>query len=258
MQNSQIDNSNTFDWGKTSGDYSKYRPGYPSSFYDLLSQLGIGRPQQKILDIGTGTGVLAREFAKKGSMVTGIDISPEQIEAAQNLSRHDKLTIDFRVLKAEDISDDAGSFDIISSGQSWIYFDHNKLLRKLKIIAKGGKLVLTHLSWLPFEDDIAKATEALVLKYNPNWKGAGYKKAEPNMFSSLIPFELLTFHRYKDYLPFTREGWKGRIRACRGVGAFLTSELVKQFDHDHGEMLGRLTEETFSVLHEISIHIYQI
>jgi len=60
----QIDNSRAFDWGKTSQDYAAYRAGYPESFYELLAALGVGKPGQRILDLGTGTGVLARAFAK--------------------------------------------------------------------------------------------------------------------------------------------------------------------------------------------------
>ena len=56
----EIDEGHAFDWGKTSPDYAVYRPGYPASFYTVLQALGIGTPGQDILDLGTGTGVLAR------------------------------------------------------------------------------------------------------------------------------------------------------------------------------------------------------
>jgi len=49
-----------------------YRPGYPASFYTVLQAVGIGRPGQHILDLGTGTGVLARAFAKQGAHVIGL------------------------------------------------------------------------------------------------------------------------------------------------------------------------------------------
>jgi SAM-dependent methyltransferase len=65
-----IDNEREFDWGKTSQDYAAYRSGYPESFYEVLAALGIGKPGQRILDLGTGTGVLARAFAQRGSVVT--------------------------------------------------------------------------------------------------------------------------------------------------------------------------------------------
>lgn len=258
MKINTIDNGNTFDWGKTSDDYSRYRQGYPDSFFDLLSALGIGVPEQRILDLGTGTGVLARGFAKKGAIVTGIDISPEQIEAAKTLSAKSALDIKFIVSPAENIDFKPDSFDIVSSGQSWIYFNHAILIEKLKTIASNGKLVLTHLNWLPFQDAIAQETEKLVLKFNPDWKGAGHRKLEPYSFDTLNQLELLTFHKYNEALPFSRESWMGRIRACRGVGAFLSKEKVVEFDREHSNLLSKIADEKFSILHEISVHVFKI
>jgi 2-polyprenyl-3-methyl-5-hydroxy-6-metoxy-1,4-benzoquinol methylase len=52
----------------------------------VLAALGIGQPGQRILDLGTGTGVLARAFAKRGAVVTGVDIAANQIAAAAALA----------------------------------------------------------------------------------------------------------------------------------------------------------------------------
>jgi 2-polyprenyl-3-methyl-5-hydroxy-6-metoxy-1,4-benzoquinol methylase len=80
---STIDNDRNIDWGSTSGDYRLFRPGPPQDFYDRLHALGVGLPAQRILDLGTGTGVIALELARRGAIATGIDIAPEQIEEAR-------------------------------------------------------------------------------------------------------------------------------------------------------------------------------
>src|SRR4029453_1440540 len=98
----EIDEGHAFDWGKTSPDYAVYRPGYPASFYTVLQAMGIGTPGQHILDLGTGTGVLARAFAKQGAHVTGVDIAVAQIVAAQQLAAQDHLDIRFSTCAAED------------------------------------------------------------------------------------------------------------------------------------------------------------
>ena len=46
-----VDPGMDIDWGKTSLDYARYRPGPPSSFYAKLLTLGIGKKNQKILDL---------------------------------------------------------------------------------------------------------------------------------------------------------------------------------------------------------------
>jgi 2-polyprenyl-3-methyl-5-hydroxy-6-metoxy-1,4-benzoquinol methylase len=74
MELSRIDNGREFDWSKTTDDYSTYRTEYPRSLFDLLTALGVGRPGQTILDLGTGTAALARTFARQGAQVTALDI----------------------------------------------------------------------------------------------------------------------------------------------------------------------------------------
>ena len=76
---------------------------------------------------------------------------------------------------AEDAEFPAQSFDIISCGQSWLYFDTQRMMPLVKTWLKpGGKLVLTYLSWLPRKDSIAQASEQLILRYNPQWTDADF------------------------------------------------------------------------------------
>ncbi|MCI0583479.1 MAG: class I SAM-dependent methyltransferase, partial [Chloroflexi bacterium] len=66
-----FDGGRAIDWGKTAADYAAHRPGPPETFYEKLAALGVGLKGQRILDLGTGTGVLARSFARRGSVVSG-------------------------------------------------------------------------------------------------------------------------------------------------------------------------------------------
>ena len=70
-----------FDWGRTSGDYAKYRDIYPDVFYKKIVDRGLCVEGQEVLDLGTGTGVLPRNMYRYGAHWTGTDISPEQIDS---------------------------------------------------------------------------------------------------------------------------------------------------------------------------------
>lgn len=85
MKIKNIDEGKSFDWGKTSEDYAKYRDIYPEEFYRYILKLGLCKDGQKVLDIGTGTGVLPRNMYAYGAKWVGTDIAENQIEQAKNL-----------------------------------------------------------------------------------------------------------------------------------------------------------------------------
>lgn len=254
-----LDGGRAIDWGKTSADYSQHRPGPPVSFYNRLKALGIGLPEQSILDLGTGTGVLARRFAQQGATVCGIDISPGQIDTARQLAVRELLKIDFRVSPAEKTPFDEETFDVITANQCWFYFKEDEAIAEVKRLLKpGGVLMTSHFSWLPRLDKIAKKTEELVLKYNPEWSTGDWDGEIPAMPKwAEAKFKLRAMFFYDEPIPFTRESWCGRVRACRGIGAALSAEEVKKFDAEHRKALEKMAPPEFTVLHRLDAHIMQ-
>ncbi|MBK24077.1 MAG: SAM-dependent methyltransferase [Halobacteriovorax sp.] len=254
-----IDPGMTIDWGKTSRDYAKYRPGPPPSFYIKMQECGIGLRDQSILDLGTGTGVLAREFAKNGANVTGLDISSEQVAMASSLAKDEKLEINFVASDANKLPFEDNSFEAITANQCFLYFDKEKVIPEIKRLLKNGGLFSTsHFCWLPLIDNTAKKTEELILKHNPNWTAHSYSGEIPKFPTwAQNEFELAGHFIYDEEVAFTWESWCGRIRACRGVGAALSPEDVKKFDDEHLELLKNLVPENFTVTHRIDAHIYR-
>jgi 2-polyprenyl-3-methyl-5-hydroxy-6-metoxy-1,4-benzoquinol methylase len=250
------------DWGKTSADYNLYRPGYPDSFYDKLAALGIGLRGQRILDLGTGTGVLARKFAKRGCTVTAVDISENQISAAQKLTQEEGLDINFFVSVAESTHLPDKTFDVITAGSCWLYFDKSIVIPEVKrLLYPHGFLMTCTLVWLPYEDRIAQKTEELILRYNPHWTGAGFQ-FQPETHTvpkwSLHDFHMTSFHTYRVSIEFTRESWRGRMRTCRGVGASLSQKEIEAFDKEHAQLLNTIAAEKFTIVHLIWFHVFQV
>jgi SAM-dependent methyltransferase len=251
------DGGRTIDWGHTSHDYSQYRPGPPDSFYEVLRGLGLGLAGQRILDLGTGTGALARRFATQGCRVTGVDISQEQIAAARNLARSSALEIDFRVAPAEQTGLPEAAFDVITACQSWLYFKKPAAcIEARRLLAPGGRLLTAHLCWLPRLDPLAQASEELVLRFNPAWTGADFSGDIPTSLPwSKDFFRVSAMFFYDEPIEFTRDQWRGRIRACRGIGASLSKDEVARFDSEHQTLLDRTVPDRFSVLHRIDCHV---
>jgi SAM-dependent methyltransferase len=258
MQRSDaIDGGRPFDWSRTSADYARWRSGPPRSFYDRLAAAGIGLPGQRLLDLGTGTGLLAREFARRGAQVVGVDLAAEQIAAAREAAAGEALPVEFRVAPAEDTGLPAASFDAITANQCWMYFDAPRATVEVRrLLAPGGLLCVSHFNWLPRPSEIARATEAVVLRFNPTWSGADWEAQAPPRPSWTPPdWIVVAMFEYDEPIPFTRESWRGRMRACRGVGASLSPEDVQRFDEALAELLDRTAPDAFTIPHRISAHL---
>ena len=253
----RIDGGKAFDWGRTSEEYAKYRDIYPDEFYKKIVNRGLCITGQKILDLGTGTGVLPRNMYRYGADWVGCDISSEQTEQARMLSLKGHMKIDYRTVSAEEADFPEESFDIVTACQCFWYFDHEKVMPRLsKLLKKNGRLLILYMAWLPFEDKIAGASEELVLKYNPEWSGAGETRHPiwiPDIANAF--FEMEDHEEYDLMVPFTRESWHGRMKACRGVGASLNAEDLAGWDTEHRELLDRIAPERFEVLHYAALAV---
>ena len=257
IKDERIDAGKAFDWGKTSKEYAKYRDIYPDILYKKVADRGLCIKNQKVLDLGTGTGVLPRNMYGYGAAWTGTDISPEQIEQAKLLAGEQNMKIDFMAVPTEQVDFPDESFDVITACQCFWYFDHEKVMPKLaKLLKPEGKLLILYMAWLPFEDKIAGASEELVLKYSPNWSGAGEKR-HPIWIPDVAYdyFELEEHEEYDIKVPFTKESWHGRMRACRGVGASLSEDMLAKWDEEHRALLEKIAPEEFEVLHYAALAV---
>ncbi len=247
--NKSIDGGTPFDWGRTSLDYARFRDIYPQIFYDKIIDRRLCITGQNVLDLGTGTGVLPRNLYRYGAKWTGTDISENQIEQAKILSKD--MDIAYYAVSAENAHFPDACFDVITACQCFWYFDHKQVMPHLfRMLKYGGSLVVLYMAWLPFEDKIAGASGKLVLKYNPKWSGAGetiHQIDIPDCYKE--NFELVYHEEYTLKVPFTRESWNGRMKACRGIGASLTADEIKMWEREHRELLERIAPDKFDILH---------
>ncbi len=257
IKDNRIDSGKAFDWGRTSEEYAKYRDIYPDLFYRKIVERGLCIDGQKVLDLGTGTGVLPRNMFKYGAEWTGTDISPEQIEQARVLADASNMKIDFLAVPTEQLTFPSESFDVITACQCFWYFDHEKVMPKLaKLLKSDGKLLILYMAWLPYEDRIAGASEELVLKYSPKWSGAGETRHPISIPDIAYEyFELEDHEEYDMMVPFTKEAWHGRMIACRGVGASLSAEELAKWDIEHRQLLDGIAPEQFEVLHYAALSV---
>ena len=106
---------------------------------ELLRVLDDGKLTGKtVLEIGCGTGTNAIELARRGFLVTAVDLVEQAIKSARAKSQEAKLKIDFRV--ADVLKDDVGGpYDIL--------FDRGVYHHLRTVDLKGFQKVLKHVTY---------------------------------------------------------------------------------------------------------------
>ncbi|WP_391115830.1 class I SAM-dependent methyltransferase [Psychrobacillus sp. L3] len=129
----------------TSLYYSRYRPIYPSSLVRfLITRFNLDGSGQ-MLDLGSGDGRLALRFSDWFEKIVGVDMEPEMIQLAQNLSKEYRVENtewfigDIEKYKCQ--SNDEFRFVTIAKAFHWM--DRQAVLDRLyEMISNGGGIAI--------------------------------------------------------------------------------------------------------------------
>ncbi|HUT48413.1 MAG TPA: methyltransferase domain-containing protein [Alphaproteobacteria bacterium] len=135
-------------WGQGGAFYDHVSYAISDALAHAAQRLN-AKPGQRILDVATGTGWTARNAARAGAQVTGVDIADALLEAAQALSAHVDPPITYRLGDAEALPFDDGAFDgVISTFGVMFAANQEKAASELARVCKpGGRLVVA--AWTP-------------------------------------------------------------------------------------------------------------
>ncbi len=242
-------------FGRRASDYAAYRPEYPDEAFRRWRGMGIGLPGQRLLDLGTGTGALARGFARAGCEVTGLDPDTALLAEARRLDAAAGVTIAYREGVAEQTGLGASSWDVVTAAQCWHWFDRTRAAAEVRrLLRPHGVLVICHLSYLALPGNVCEASERLVLRHNPSWGMAGESGMHPAWaldaaMAGLVGIETFSFDTE---IAYTHDAWRGRMRSCNGVGATLPPDGVAAFDRELERLLAdRFPDRLLAVPHRL-------
>lgn len=140
-------------WSKRADDYNKFvkcsmHSTKKKAWQGILMKT-LGEEKLKILDVGTGPGLIALLLAELGHDVTGIDLSEEMLKNARENAKTFSHPAKFMQGDAEDLPFEMESFDaIINRALLWTLSNPEKAIVEWKRILKpNGKLVIIDGSW---------------------------------------------------------------------------------------------------------------
>lgn len=134
---------------KAASEYDSWYETKMGSFIDEVetkAAFDLFQPQseEKILDIGCGTGNFSIKLAKRGCKVVGIDISQAMLEEARKKTKKNNLDINFQKGNALNLDFADNSFDSVFSMTAIEFIeDLEKAFKEMKRVVKpGGKIML--------------------------------------------------------------------------------------------------------------------
>ena len=267
------------DFGRTVEDYVKHRPAVPTELFDRLARgFGIGLPGQRVLDVGTGTGAVARELARRGCVVTGLDPSPELLAAAAGLAASEGLNVQFIQGAAEATDLAEKTFDVAIAALCWHWFDGERAAIEIRrVLAPGGRLAIVHFEWLSKRGNIVEATKKLLGQHRntlpgrrlvekvgkaalarvlPGWNRGLGTGIRPEHMTTLAAagYENLETFSFDVEVRFDHSAWRGRVRAHGSVGALQAPADVERLDTELTALLREeFPDEPLSVPHRVFV-----
>ncbi len=146
-------------FGTDAGRYDRARPGYPGA---MVARIVAASPGPRIVDVGTGTGIAARQFGAAGGQVLGVDPDARMAE----LARQHGLPVEVATFESWD---PAGRvFDAVIAGQSWHWVDPVAGGAKAaRVLRPGGRLAVFWNAYQP-PPDVNEAFAAVYRRVLPD------------------------------------------------------------------------------------------
>jgi SAM-dependent methyltransferase len=141
----------------------QHRPPYPDAVFPILAGLGTDTPR-RVLDVGCGTGFIARRLVELVDHVDALDVSQAMIEAGKRLPNGDHGRLRWILGRAED-APLAPPYALITAGDSLHWMEWDVVMpRFARLLTPGGALAILQNGQLPapWDDELL----AIIKRYS--------------------------------------------------------------------------------------------
>src|SRR5882757_11563644 len=172
---SHTNRSRAESFGAGARAYDRARPSYPSALIDDVLADG----PRAVLDVGCGTGKLARLIAERGVPVLGVEIDERMAEVA----RAHGIDVEIGGFEAWDAA--GRTFDLIVSGQAWHWIDPDRGAARAVELLRPGGLLAPFWNFSTLDEDLRRRIDAAYdraapqLRTNSVLHGAGPSTVPP-------------------------------------------------------------------------------
>ncbi|MFC6157594.1 class I SAM-dependent methyltransferase [Kribbella jiaozuonensis] len=114
--------------------YDRARPRYPT---DLIEAIAASAPGVAVLDVGCGTGIVARQFQAVGGRVLGVEVDERMAAFARATG------VEVEVSAFESWEPAGRTFDVLVAGMTWHWIDPSVGAAKAaEVLGPGGRFAV--------------------------------------------------------------------------------------------------------------------
>jgi SAM-dependent methyltransferase len=224
------------------------RPPYPEGVLQLLAQLIRDTPAV-VLDVGCGTGELARRLSHYAQRIDAVDFSAPMLEVARRLPSGDAPNIRWTLGAVEDVPLDA-PYALVTAGESLHWMDLERVMSRFThLLTPNGSVAIIDRNW---DSDAAvwKRILPIIERHSPVRNYQAY-----DLIELLVGGELFDVIGQQSFGP---DPWNPTIdeylecrHSQRGLSrTHMGAEAVASFDAEARQALEELTNAGVVVQHQ--------
>jgi SAM-dependent methyltransferase len=162
-------------FGSTPELYDRLRPSYPAALIDDLVALG----PASALDVGCGTGKVARALIERGVAVVGVEPDERMARVARGHG------VDVEVASFEAWDSAARTFDLLTAGHAWHWVDREAGPPKAASVLRAGGTAALFWNYHALEQSLLDAFGAVYQVHAPELQVLG---RDPSGLPDIDPF----------------------------------------------------------------------
>jgi SAM-dependent methyltransferase len=145
-------------FGDDAERYNRARPSYPGA---LIERIRAESPGRDVLDVGCGTGIVARQLQAAGCTVLGVDPDRRMAEVAR------RQGLDVEVARIEEWDPAGRTFDAVVAGQTWHWVEPVAGAAKAALALRPGGLVALFWNGVEPPPEVGEVTAEVLRRVLP-------------------------------------------------------------------------------------------
>jgi SAM-dependent methyltransferase len=233
-------------------DYIRFRPSYPREIIPLLVRECALRPEARVADLGSGTGLLAALFLDYGCEVFGVEPNAEMRQAGERLlQKYPRFhSIDGR---AEETTLPARSVDFVTAGQAFHWFDRERSRLEFRRISRLPGWVVLAWNERLVEGPFLEGYEALLQRYSTDYAKVDHRQVDDAAMDGFFGAGAWRLATFPNDQQFDLEGVLGRMNSSS------YAPLKGSAEHDElNAAVSRLFQEHQQSAHVVFRHVTKV